>query len=66
MWKNKETRRQWLSEDGKDGGMDYKELEEVLGSDGYIHHLIVVLEEIPESPLDSTEIKLVNPIGNQP
>ena len=23
--------------------MDYKELEEVLGSDGYIHHLIVVM-----------------------
>ena len=43
MWKNKETRRQWLSEDGKDGGMDYKELEEVLGSVGYSHHLIVVM-----------------------
>ena len=27
---------------------------------------IVVLEKTPESPLDSKEIKLVNPKGNQP
>ena len=27
---------------------------------------IVVLDKIPESPLNSKEIKLVNPDGNQP
>ena len=27
---------------------------------------IVVLEKIPESPLDNKEIKPVNPMGNQP
>ena len=43
MKQNKEASRQCLSEDGKDGGTDYKELEKVLGSDGYMHHLIVVM-----------------------
>ena len=31
-----------------------------------LYFWIVVLEKILESPLDSTEIKLVNPKGNQP